>query len=499
MRDVAAAIESDLASLKHRSLNGAVATAGAQLIGFGLQFLAQIWLARLIAPSQYGLIAMVAPILGFISVISDMGLGTALIQQRSISQSQVSGLFWLNAVVTALISLLLVAIAPLLGTMYREPKTVSITIMLAALLFIGSLGIYPSALLAREMRFVVRSSIDITQSTIGLIVGISAARAGYGYWALLDQQAGATISGLLITWFAARWWPSRPRWDPSSLRLLRFGTSLTLSNVATYLSTTADNILVGVVDGKIALGLYDKSYGLVLAPLGLICAPIGRIAIPLLSRLQDYPERYESTFRKMIQLPLFCCVPGLICGMFLAPQLVDVFLGPKWYAVSPVFAWICVGGLASYLYGSAFWLLSSQGRGRDQATWSLITAAINVLSFAIGIRWGAVGVASVSAVTFVLLQTPMMLWAACRKGPVSVRHILSAIGPIAFAFSITSSSVYFFSRSVHWGSLAELAGGAGLCLSIYLVSVCFWPSGRELVSTGFGIANSYLIRLTTVK
>ena len=499
MQDAAPAVESDLVTLKHRSLNGAVATAGAQLVGFGLRFLAQIWLARLIAPSEYGLIAMVAPILGFIGVISDMGLGTALVQQRSVSQSQVSGLFWLNTAITAVISLLLVAVAPLVGAIYHEPKTVSITITLAALFFIGSLGIYPSALLTREMRFVVRASIDCAQSAIGLIVGILAARAGYGYWALLDQQAAATISGLLIIWCVVRWCPSRPGWDPSVMRLLRFGASLTVSSMSTYLITTADNMIVGVANGKVALGLYDKSYRLVVAPLGLICAPIGRIAIPLLSRLQDHPERYGSTFRKMIQLPLFCCVPGLICGMFLAPQLVDVFLGPKWSAVPPVFSWVCVGGLGAYLYNSAFWLFSSQGRGRDQATWSVITSAITVLSFVIGVRWGAVGVASVAGVSFVLVQTPMILWAACKKGPVSVREVIRAISPIAFAFFITAPLVFLFSKAVHLGSIAELACGAALCLSIYMVSVCVWRSGREIVSTGLGIANSYLMKLMTLK
>src|SRR6266496_5888997 len=132
--------ESEFAGLKDRSIDGAAATAGGQGVKFVLQFLSQIWLARLISPAEYGLIAMVAPILSFIGIIGDMGIGMALVQQKSISQSQTSALFWLNAMLSLIICVGLIVVSPLVGLLYHEPKTVCITIALAVLFFVSTFG-----------------------------------------------------------------------------------------------------------------------------------------------------------------------------------------------------------------------------------------------------------------------------------------------------------------------------------------------------------------------
>ena len=99
---------SDIVGLTHRSVHGAAATAGGQVVKFALQFLSQVWLARLISPAEYGLIAMVAPIMSFIAIIGDMGIGMALVQQKSVSQSQISALFWLNTALSVAVSSVLI-------------------------------------------------------------------------------------------------------------------------------------------------------------------------------------------------------------------------------------------------------------------------------------------------------------------------------------------------------------------------------------------------------
>ena len=332
-------IDLEFAGLRQRSLHGAAATAGSQLLKFVFSFVSQIWLARLISPAEYGLVAMVAPILGFISIISDLGTGTAMVQQKTISQSQISALFWLNTTLSLIISLGLIATSPLVGQLYHEPKTVLITIVMASLFFVGNPWFYPAAILNRKLRLVSRAVIETVSAFTGLVVGIITAKAGCSYWLLIYMQAAATVASLVLTWWAAAWLPSPPSWDRSVAHIMRFGAGLTVSNIAMYFTVSADNMIVGAVKGKEALGLYDKAYRLVVTPLAQLSAPIGRIAIPLLSRLSDEPERYASAFKRMIQLPTLIFTPGLICGMFLAPQLVQVFLGPTWSGISGVFSW----------------------------------------------------------------------------------------------------------------------------------------------------------------
>ena len=485
----------DFIGLKHRSVDGAVATAASQGVKFLLSFVSQIWLARLISPAEYGLVAMVAPILGFIGIISDLGIGTALVQQKSISQSQISSLFWLNGALSLAVSLGLIAISPAVGLLYHEPKTIAITMAMAAMFFVGSLGIYPAAILTREMRLVARAVIECIAAFVGLVVGVLTAKAGWGYWSLIYLQAAATVTGLLLTWWFARWMPSRPLWDRSVGHIMRFGSSLTVSNIAVYFSMSADNMIVGAVKGKVALGLYDKAYRLVAVQLLQLSAPIGRVAIPLLSRLLGDPPRYASAFRRMVQLPNLISIPALICGMFLSPQIVHVFLGPTWSGISPVFSWVCVGGLASSLYGSASWLFTSQGRGRDQMKWSVITSLISIASFVIGIRWGAVGVASVAGVGFVAVQTPLIVMAATKTGPVSTRFVIDAMAPVVFSFAVTAPTVYLYAKFAHFNVIGELCCGVVLAHAVFLGAVSIMSSGREMLSGTTTLVLAYLSRL----
>jgi polysaccharide transporter, PST family len=460
-----------------------------------MQFVAQIWLARLINPSEYGLVAMVVPILGFISSMSDLGVGRALIQPKFISRSQITALFWINAVVSAAIALILVGISPLVGRLYHEPKTVAITIALAALFFVGTFGIHPSAILNRQMRLSRMAVIDCIVSVVGPTVGVLTALAGWGYWSLIYMQAANTLTSVLLVWLSAGWMPSWPRWDPAALQILRFGANLTISNIAIYITTTADNMIVGAVAGKIALGLYDKAYRLAVWPISQVSAPIGRVAIPLLSRLNDDPERYASAFKRMLQLPNLVCIPGLIFGMYFSPQLVHVFLGPSWSGIAPVFSWVCIGGWGSALYGSAAWLFTSQGRGREQMTWSVVTSAISVATFVIGIRWGAAGVAAVAGLGFTLVQTPLIIWAATRRGPVGVSFVLRAMLPILGSATATVPTVYLYSRIVHFGALAAIASGAILAYAVFILSMSAMASGRELLSGAAAIAFTYWNRV----
>ena len=156
---------------------------------------------------------------------------------------------------------------------------------------------------------------------------------------------------------------------------------------------------------------------------------------------------------------------------------------------------VCLGGMATSLYGSASWLYTSQGRGRDLMKWSVITSLISITSFAIGIRWGAVGVASSAAVGFVFVQTPMIIWAATRTGPVTASYIARAMAPMAAAFVVTSPVVYLYSQIVHMNAVGELLGGVSLALAVYLSVVSLMPSGRQMLLETTALASSYVANL----
>ena len=435
-------------SLKRQSLRGSLATFLAQAIKMVIQIGSQVVLARLLFPAEYGLVAMAYPVVSFLQVFNDIGLGQAIVQRPVLEQKQVSALFWLNLGVSFLLGLSVILISPLAAWAYGEHRLILLLVVLSITMPIAGINVVPIALLTRQMRFVLTARNEIIAALCGAVVTVVCALKGFSYWSLVAGQLALLVIGDILGWLAVGWRPSSPRQLPAIWNDVKFGANITISNLATFVTTSADNVIVGLATGKVALGLYDRSYNLVVRPINQLTSPINRIAIPLLSRLVDQPEKYRSAYLQMTRVATLLLLPAMLVGISNATTLVRVLLGPRWPEAAPIFSWLCVGGLASGVYASGFWLLISQDRTRELRHLTLVAAVINVASFLIGIAWGVVGVAIGASLSFALLTTPLLLFGATRSGPVRPRDFLSFAAPFAFAGIVTYGVLVFGLRQV---------------------------------------------------
>jgi PST family polysaccharide transporter len=435
-------------SLKRQSLRGSLATFLAQAIKMVIQIGSQVVLARLLFPAEYGLVAMAYPVVSFLQVFNDIGLGQAIVQRPVLEQKQVSALFWLNLGVSCLLGLAVILISPLAAWAYGEHRLILLLVVLSITLPIAGINLVPTALLTRQMRFVLTARNEIIAALCGAVVTVVCALKGLSYWSLVAGQLVLLVIGNILGWLAVGWRPSSPRQLPAIWNDVKFGANITISNLATFVTTSADNVIVGLATGKVALGLYDRSYNLVVRPINQLTSPINRIAIPLLSRLVDEPEKYRSAYLQMTRVATLLLLPAMLVGISNATTLVRVLLGPRWPEAAPIFSWLCVGGLASGVYASGFWLLISQDRTRELRHLTLVAAVINVASFLIGIAWGVIGVAIGASLSFALLTTPLLLFGATRSGPVRPRDFLSFAAPFAFAGIVTYAVLVFGLRQV---------------------------------------------------
>lgn len=478
---------SDNDGLHRRTLHGAGATAVAQVLKFALQFSTQLVLARLLDPAQFGLVAMVMPVLGLVLALNDFGLGQAIVQHTDITHRQVSALFWLNLGIGAGFTVAAMLLAPLIAALYGEPRTLWVTIACASLILLTSLSVVPLGLLNRQMRFGALAVVEVLAMSTGLVSGIVAALHGAGYWSLVIMQAVNSTASMLLAWAACGWRPGPPRREPGVSALMRFGVNLMGSNLASYLSMSADNVIVGVVSGKVQLGLYDRSYNLVVKPLWQLMAPTSRVAIPLLSRLQAVPDQYGRAYITMLQLTNLLCAPGLIATMVVAGPLIALALGPKWIAMVPVFTWICFGGLAASLSSSSYWLFTTQNRTHEQVRVGTVTALISVASFALGAAWGAVGVAKVSALSFMFLQTPFAIWAATRRGPVARAMVGGAMAPLLVAAPLCALAAFGVARVWIAPGLGMIVADFTTSYAVFLLVFALQPAGRQLLAGSLGM------------
>ena len=469
--------ELDDETVKRRVVHGAGATIIAQAIKFVLKFGSAVIIGRLLGPSQFGIIAMVSPFLGFVSTLNDLGFAQAVVQKRDITTHQISGLFWVNLLLSCALATVLMLCAPLIGALYHEPRTVGVTVALAGLVVVATLGLIPSALLNRRLRFLPLVAIEIGTLTLNVCASILFAWLGLGYWALVLGQATSSLVGLCAVWAVARWRPMAPFPRPQIGPLIKFGVNLSGVNLATYFSMTADNMIVGVFAGKVGLGLYDRSYTLVLQPLTQLMAPLGRVAVPLLSRMADQPSRFKTTYYQMLQLANLAVAPAMICCVIMPTSIITFLLGPKWEAAAPVFGWISLGGIFAPIFSTTGWVFITEGRTREQVAYSTATAIISIGSFAVGVLWGVSGVAAAASLSFILLQTPLIIWGLTRRGLIRLKDLLRALLPLPVAGSASALSVWLLaSHPFKGGFLVAAPVAYGVFAGVGLLL----PGGRSL-------------------
>ena len=480
--EAALATDHLIEDIGRRSRRGGSILLAAQGIRVLGQVATLVVLARLLPPSAFGLLAMVASLGAILDLVKEFGLSAATIQKPGISHAQVSALFWINTAAGALLGVGLMLAAPLLASFYGQPELEAVAEWLALGFVLSGLTVQHWALLRRQMRFSAIAGLETAADIAAFAVAIALALAGKGYWALVAQRLVAPGLLLVGSWALCRWRPARPAPAGGLLDLLRFGASVTASGLAMALARSVDQVLIGWLWGPAVLGLYERTTRLVLLPINTINAPVYAAGMPALSRLLDRPERYRSMFRQIMQKLALLTMPVFAIAAVLADWLVRILLGTAWAPAAPLVALFSVSAGYLPLLLALSLLYMTQGRSGEMLRASLIEAALCVAAILAGLPWGVTGVAASIAVVGLLVRLPVALWLATRCGPVAMDHVLTAVAPAACAAVVAAAAT----SALRYGVLADTAPtvsgvllvGVGGLAAVGL-TVLAWPETRR--------------------
>lgn len=412
--------------LKQRAVRGGLAKLTAQVATSLLRLGSLMLLARVLTPGDFGLIGMVTVVVGVLSLFRDMGLSTATIQRSSVSHEQLSALFWINLLVGLVLCCITVALAPVLVAFYREPRLMWVTITLAASFVINAAGLQHSALLQRQMRFTVLSAIEILSLVVSVVVGISMALLGAGYWSLVGMtMAGPAVSTAGV-WLIGGWAPGPPRAAAEVGAMLRTGGIVTANGLVVYAAYNVEKVLLGRFWGADALGIYGRAYQLINVPTENLNSAISGVALAALSRVKDDPVRLRSYFLKGYALLIATTLPiTATCGLF-ADDMVVLMLGPQWSEAGPIFRLLAPTIIIFGLINPTWPLLVAQGLLKRSLHIALVIAPLVIVAYAIGLNWGPKGVAIAFSAAMSLWLVPHLAW--CMHGTVvSLKDIFATI------------------------------------------------------------------------
>jgi O-antigen/teichoic acid export membrane protein len=424
------------ASLGTAAARGALASVAGQAGRVVVQFAGLVVLARLLDPHDYGLLAVSLVVIGVGEIVRDFGLTTAAVQAPTLSPQQRSTLLWINASIGAAGTIIVFTAAPLVHSFYDDPHVVPMLRALAFTFLVNGFATQYRANLMREIRLGVLAACDLAGQTVGVIAAVVAAAAGAGYWSLvllLLAQYGAVLVLLVAL---SRWLPGRPRRAAGLGKMVRFGGHIVATQLIYYLGNNLDVLTISVRFTPTSLGIYNRAFALVMAPLNQIRTPASNVAVPVLSRLEgDYVT--AGRYLERAQLALGYVVgPALALCAGASGAVVELMLGHRWAEAAPIVAMLAVAGACSILAYVGLWTYLSRGMGAQLMRYTLLTLVLQAVCILVGSQWGVRGVAA-GYLTAAVLEWPLSLYWLSRRTVLPVASLYAG----ALRITVVSTAV----------------------------------------------------------
>lgn len=375
---------------------------GAQVVGI----VSMAVVARILVPEDYGLVAMVLSATAFLSIFNDLGLSLVTVQRPTISQAQLSALFWINVCFGLGLAIATAASSPLIAWFFRDERIIVASIVMGLMYPIGALGVQHQALLKRNMRFRQLGMVRVCASVLGAAVAVAMAVAGFGYWSLIGQALAVPAGETVGAWVCNPWKPGSTKGCEGLRSLIGFGGRLTGHGMLGYFTNSFDKLLLGRFAGQQVLGLYSISYRLMMRPINLAGYSVGESAISAMSRVAGRGESPRPTFRRMLSLTALLGLPACLAGTLWSDDVVLTLLGARWRDAIPVVQLLFLAAIPRMLSASTGWVFVSSGRADRMLLWQMMWAPAVAVAFVIGLPFGAIGVATAYAVVNWLSLVP---------------------------------------------------------------------------------------------
>lgn len=404
------------AELTARARSGTAWVAAQALVKHGLDLVVFLCLARWLMPQAFGVMALVNTVLSLVLVLSELGLGDALVQRHRLGPRTRDTAFWLSLGGAVCLALLLAAVAWPLAWAYGQPEVATITWAAMPLVVMVAFNTVPQALLQRELSFRPLAVKTLTGSLAGALTGLGLALNGAGVWSLIGQQLVSAAVSLGLLWWLAQW---RPRWRFSrkvAWGLLGFARHVLLARGLNIVASKVDDAVIGAVLGPAALGIYAVASRLRLALEQVFCQGVDAVALSAFSRLAGNHPALAHGYLHATRLAFSLALPVFASAGWLAPHVLPLWIGDRWApAMGTLQVLLVAAFFQSFLH---FNHAVFRALGCPQRSWHLGAASLglNLLLAGAVVGWG------IEAVAWAYVAR------VCLMGPWGAATALRALG-----------------------------------------------------------------------
>ncbi|MCF6391026.1 lipopolysaccharide biosynthesis protein [Mycobacterium sp. MBM] len=466
-------------NLGRSAARGASVTAVGMVIRILAQAVGLVVLARILSPTDFGLVAMVVAVVSVGDILRDFGLSYAAVQAPTFSLKQRSNLFWLNTVFGAAMGAAVFGLAWPIADLYNDQRLVAITQVLAITFLVNGIGSQYRASLQRSLAFSALALAETAGQIISVSAGIIAAMNGLSYWSIVIQFVVHPIVVVAILVATSRWIPRGFYRHQDTRHFLTFGWRVMAVQTLNYASANVDTVAVGLKFGPAALGYYSRAYQLMAVPVIQLANGMIRVSVPVLAKIQAEAPRFNHYLIRAQTALLAFMLFILVALASLTEPIVMIVLGHDWLESVPILRILAVAGIFQTLTYPIDWAFMALGLTRAQLVQAVISRPLLIISVIVGAQFTVEGVAWGYAVG-AALGWPIALFTLARTSSVRVTQLIAVASRMVLVNAYAGICVSLINEFRPLGNaLGAVILGLGSMLAFIALAIWLAPPIRS--------------------
>jgi O-antigen/teichoic acid export membrane protein len=468
-------------SMNRKISSGVLWNLASLVFSKGASTIFMLFLARLLAPEAFGLVAMTTLVFELSGVFVNSGLGAALIQSKEVSQKDLDTVFYSNITLSIIAYFALFVSAPWVAEFYNQSELTALVRVMGLVVLINAFRIVQVAVLSREMDFRLQMKANVVGVAISGFLAVYVAWLGWGVWSLVVQLIASSLIGCLIIWFGSEWRPSLHFSFVSFKRLFKFGRNLLLEGFLSVLYQNSYVLVIGRYFSAEITGLYYFAKKINNTISQQLTGAVQKATFPALSTMQDDDKALLDKYQKIMQIMIFIIAPIMALLGGLAPRVFELAFGEQWAGSVPYFQMLCIVGALYPLHALNINLLNVKGRPDLVLKVGLIKKAVNLTLLLFSIRYGVLGIVLSQVLGSLLSLIPNAYYSKKLVGYSLFGQLKDSLKPFVAA-SLAGYVAYFVAQIVVMQPIVVifLASVAGL-MAYGLVSALLKVEGARMI------------------
>ena len=467
-------------SLKNKAVNGVSWSAADAILGQGVTFLVGIVLARLLSPTEYGLIGIISIFIVVLNGVVDSGFANALIRKQHTTNEDYNTMFYTNLSFSILLYIGLYLCAPIIARFFDRAELVALTRVMGVVLIINALCHTQITILTKRVDFKTKTKASLTAAITSGIVGIIFAYLGYGVWSLVAQQLTRQLLYTLCLWWFIKWIPTLSFSVESFKYMWGFGWKILVSGLLNNIWNQLYQVVVGKFYSPATLGQYSRSreYANLLSL--NFTTIIQRVSYPVLSELQDDRERMVNGYRKIIKMTMFVTAISMIFMGAVAEPLIYCLIGPQWHEAATYLPLICISLSLYPLHAINLNMLQVQGRSDIFLILEIVKKILAIGPLCLGIFVG-IKCMLVGSIIFGIITFFLNTYYTGKKLNYTSWMQLCDIAPSYATALAMALSVYFLKLlPLSYYVILPIQIVIGVCVGLLLCEICNLSEYKDL-------------------